>query len=634
MQSIRCRNMIKFKRKEFYSNSIACIEGDQKALFKFAHEVLGSSKNNKTLPSTQDEHTLANNFNNFFVTKVQNIQESFLTIEPQVCFGDVPFSSSSSGLATFEPCTDDELRNIIKSSGIKVSPADILPESVTCESIDVLIPYLTKLVNVSLTTGSFDGLKDAIVRPLFKHDSTDPNDFCSYRPVSNLTFLSKLVERVVLVRLQQHMDAINYKNSTQFGYKKFHGTETLLVKLINDILVGIDSRSGVILVLLDLSSAFDTVNHNKLINILYSELNISGVALKWFKSYLKSRTQKVLIGDCLSDPVELSFGVPQGSVLGPILFNIYISSISTVFTTAGFNTLSYADDNSGYCTFSMSSASELFEELVPGLLTDISNWMEQYFLKINTDKTKVIIFGSRSFHSSLEYSSITLLNEEIISITEEVKYLGVYLDNRLTMKRHINKITSRCYMTLRAINGVRSFLSQHQCEVLINACVTSRIDYCNCLFYNLSRNNCTEKLTKIQRYASKIIFKKDRRQGLPFHIRLDMLHWLPVDKRITYKALILVFKCLHNQAPQLLASLLTLISSGRHARSNALVTNSFYPATSVGKRAFVYFAPRLWNALPASIREIELLSTFKSTLKTYLFTSYDILMQRFNRYRV
>ena len=536
-------------------------------------------------------------------------------------------------LTSFELCTDDEIRKIIKSSGIKVSPEDIFPADVQTKSIDVLIPYLTKVVNLSISTGSFEGLKHAAVRPLLKPDDVDPEKLSSYRPISNLTFLSKLVERVVLSRLQNHMDAINFKCDNQFGYKKNHSTETLLIKLLNDILVGLDASSGVVLILIDLSAAFDTVNINKLINILHSQLNISGVALKWFKSYLKNRTQRVLVGNSFSDPVELSFGVPQGSVLGPILFNIYITCLSTVFLTSGFQTMSYADDNSGYQVFSLSSEQSMFTEHIPDLLQNISCWMEEYFLKLNQDKTKIIVFGSKNFQSNLVNSTVTPHSGKIIKIVDAVKYLGVRLDNRLTMKPHINKVTSNCYRVLRKIKSIRSFITQDQCETLINASVTSRLDYCNSLLFNLSWNNCVGKLAKVQRYSSKIILRKGRRQGLPYNIRLDILHWLPVEKRIAFKVLMIVFKCLHNKAPKLLSSTLLVRTTGRFSHTNMLYTNLFYATSSFGNRAFIYYAPRLWNSLPNDLRQVDTLLSFKKKLKTYLFESFDILMQRFNMYR-
>ena len=348
--------------------------------------------------------------------------------------------------------------------------------------------------------------------------------------------------------------------------------------------------------------------------------------------YLKGRTQRVIIDNHLSEPLELQFGVPQGSVLGPILFNIYITSLSDVFCNAGFQTLSYADDNSGYQAFSLSSASRSLNVSVPQLLNDISNWMQNYYLQLNEDKTKIIVFGSRFFKSNLSINEVTTHNNEIISIVDQVKYLGVYLDDRLSMKGHINKITSQCYLNLSKIKSIRSFLSQQQCELLINATVTSRIDYSNALYFKLSWSNRLSKLSKIQSYASKIILKRGRRQGLPLTDRLNILHWLPIEQRVAFKVLLTVFKCLHGKAPPLLNSLLLLNSYGR--QRNTLSTRLFYPTSSFGQRAFSYYAPRLWNALPSNLRSIELLSEFKTKLKTYLFSNYDELMRLFNMYRV
>ena len=620
---------------QFYDVTFDKIEGDQKALFKFVNEITDSKKTDKKLPThISDPTVLANQFNNFFIEKINKIRQTFQNSSHITDISDEAQTSSDARecLSTFSPCTDNELMDIIKASGIKLSPTDILPGPLMNNSIDTLLPYLTRLVNLSLASGSFDGLKDAVVRPLFKNGSTDYNDFSSYRPVSNLSFLSKLVERVVLSRLQRHMNSINYNCNTQFGYKKYHGTETLLLKLVNDLLVGLDSKSGVVLVLIDLSAAFDTVDHNKLLNILAKQLNIQGTALKWFKSYLKGRTQRVIIDNHLSEPLELQFGVPQGSVLGPILFNIYITSLSDVFCNAGFQTLSYADDNSGYQAFSLSSASRSLNVSVPQLLNDISNWMQNYYLQLNEDKTKIIVFGSRFFKSNLSINEVTTHNNEIISIVDQVKYLGVYLDDRLSMKGHINKITSQCYLNLSKIKSIRSFLSQQQCELLINATVTSRIDYSNALYFKLSWSNRLSKLSKIQSYASKIILKRGRRQGLPLTDRLNILHWLPIEQRVAFKVLLTVFKCLHGKAPPLLNSLILLNSYGR--QRNTLSTRLFYPTSSFGQRAFSYYAPRLWNALPSNLRSIELLSEFKTKLKTYLFSNYDELMRLFNMYRV
>ena len=632
-QSTHCRNIFKNKRTDYYGSTLREIEGDQRKLFNFVNNITDSKTSVDKLPShIADPDELVNKFNTFFIEKVKKIRQSFPNPAPIIHELLEPNSILTNCLDILEPCTVDELRELIKVHGITVSPKDILPGPLLEKSIDTLLPYIVKLINLSLSTGSFDGFKEAVVRPSFKKDAIDTDDFSNFRPVSNLTFISKLTERVVQSRLQSHMNSINYKCDTQFGYKKFHGTETLLVKLVNDLLIGLDSRSGVVLVLIDLSAAFDTVDHNKLINILANELNIRGTALKWFKSYLSNRSQRVYVNGHFSEPLELSFGVPQGSVLGPILFNIYVKSLADVFSISGFNTLSYADDNSGYQVFSISSSNTVFTESIPNLLSNISNWMEDYYLKLNEDKTKVIVFGSRSFKSSLQTDRLTTANGEVIEFVEKVKYLGVHLDDSLSMQQHINKITSHCYSNLRKIKCIRSLLSQPQCELLVNATVTSRLDYCNALFFNLSWSNRLSKLSKVQNYASKIILQRGRHQGLPFNHRLSMLHWLPIKQRIVYKVLLLVFKCMIEKAPFPLIALIANNNNSRH--NNTLSTRLFYPSSSIGQRAFSYYAPKLWNSLPLQLRNVELLPEFKAKLKTHLFSHFDELMARFNMYRL
>ena len=205
--------------------------------------------------------------------------------------------------------------------------------------IDNLLPYITQLINKSLETGPIEGIKESVIKPLLKKQGLDSETFNNYRPVANLTFISKLVEKAVLSRLNKHMNLHNLHCPSQHGYKKHHSTETLLLELIDDILVGFERNSATIVLLIDLSAAFDTIDTGRLLKILYHEIGISGVALNWFKSYLTKRKQKVKIGNCTSSSCHVEFGVPQGSVLGPVLFNIYIRSLSAVFNALRFKSL-------------------------------------------------------------------------------------------------------------------------------------------------------------------------------------------------------------------------------------------------------------------------------------------------------
>ena len=191
-----------------------------------------------------------------------------------------------------------------------------------------------------------DTLKCAILTPLIKEldEHIDRNNLKTYRPVSNLQFVGKLVERIMSIRLHQHMTANNLHSYSQYGYKKGHSTETLLLKVVDDLLTACDNKMPAILMLLDMSAAFDTVGQIKLLKILHDEIGIIGMALKWFDSFLKGRTEKVKIRYSYSIKSQLRFGVPQGSVLGPDLFSIYIRSLCKFIEPARFTPFGFADD--------------------------------------------------------------------------------------------------------------------------------------------------------------------------------------------------------------------------------------------------------------------------------------------------
>ena len=250
---------------------------NQKQLFSTFNKLFDKNKNTLTLPSHTDPTTLADDFNQFFLKKVSDIRSSLpsSTLPNHAEFNSSNTDTPSFQLSSFAPTTTDELRSITKRHGIKTSSNDPLPAFLLDENFELFLPHLRNLVNLSLSTCAFGGLKEAHGVPILKSLQLDSESLKSYRPVSLLSFVSKLTERVVYSRVNDYLSANNLHVPSQFGYKRNHSCETFLLKLVDDILVKVDRKLGVVVLILDLSAAFDTVDHKLLLNILQYKFHIT-----------------------------------------------------------------------------------------------------------------------------------------------------------------------------------------------------------------------------------------------------------------------------------------------------------------------------------------------------------------------
>ena len=253
-------------------------------------------------------------------------------------------------LTVFTQVTQDEIGKIISKSPTKSCLLDPLPTFLIKECIDILLPSITKLVNCSLREGLVpDGFKNAVATPLIKKASLPVDDLKNYRPVSGLSFISKLVECVVAKQLVDHIHRHGLDNPYQSAYRSGHSTETALLSIKNDIHLSLSRGEATALVLLDLSAAFDTIDHTTLLSCLLDWFGVGGSVLKWFSSYFTECFQSVKIGSTLSDLQKLLFGIPQGSVLGPLLFFLYTSPLSTLIGKhKGVKFHFYADNSQFY----------------------------------------------------------------------------------------------------------------------------------------------------------------------------------------------------------------------------------------------------------------------------------------------
>ena len=272
--------------------------------------------------------------------------------------------------------------------------------------------------------------KCALVSPLLKKPSLCKDDMKNYRPVSNLSFISKLLEKAVATQINSFIDMTDSNNPFQSAYKQHHSTESALLKIHNDVLIAMDKGRVTALTLLDLSAAFDTIDHDILLNRLENWFGITGTALQWLKSYLSDRFQQVKLNNSLSSKAPLSFGVPQGSVLGPLLFTMYTSPLSSIIDRHQVGHQLYADDTQLYVSFSASdSASSLLR--LQKCLGSVQSWMFSNKLKLNPEKTDFLLIGhERQRKKFVESFPISVLGVDR-NLSESAKNLGVTMGSQL-----------------------------------------------------------------------------------------------------------------------------------------------------------------------------------------------------------
>ena len=611
------------KRSKFYATSINNCNNSHKELFKICKSLLDKSKSTK-LPTFTNPESMATVFNNYFIKKIVDIRSSFPSEKVDPGYGNGMDTYNGLIMSEFKFISQDELKKIILSKPIKTSPEDPLPAILFKACVDELLPALSHLVNLSLSTGSMDGLKDTVITPILKKAGLDPEEFKNYRPVFNVLYLSKLIERAVLAQSTAHILLIKANIPNQSGYKPKHSCETLLIRVTNDILINSDNSKITIMLLLDLSAAFDTVDHDVLLDILWFELGFRGKVYNWFVEFLKNRKQAVNIEGQKSSFRDTKYGVPQGSVIGPFLFNIYVRHLIKVMEEQGFTIHGYADDHQLLYSFQIDFQVAVIRRKIPECLDFISNWMARNFLKLNPTKSQVIVFYPKPSSDHIAFGKIMLSDGTYIDISSVAYNLGVQFDSLLTYSPHITSTVAEGYTLIRNIASIRRYLSIEHLKTLVNAIVIAKVDHCNCLLYGISAYD-SNRLQMFQNSCARLIYRKkkyDHVSGL-----LRELHWLPSEARIHFKILCHVFKCIHNLSPVYLSELIII------RRTQNLTLNVPRSRSQMGDRAFSISGPKLWNALPVNIRMIDTLENFKSKLKHLFFNNFNEYKMKINIYR-
>ena len=492
------------------------------------------------------------------------------------------------------------------------------------EFVDQLAPYLTYLFNRSLSQGRFPEIfRLAEVTPILKKSTLDPSVLSSYRPISNLPFISKVLERAVNERMLQHLHSNGLLPEHQSAYRRSHSTETALLKVTSDALIAADQGRLTLLGMLDLSGAFDCVDHGILLSRLETSFGFAGLVLDWMRSYLVGRKQYVRYNGTTSSTTVMKYGVPQGSVLGPLYFILYTADAFQIAEELGFFIHGYADDLQIYDHCLACDTSQLTNRLTH-CIEVIGRWMSSNRLRLNASKTEFIWLGSTRRLARCTFDPI-IINGDTIPPSLTVRDLGAYIDSGINFDEHVTRLTRTCFFHIRQLRSIRRLLTIESSHALVRALVLSRLDYCNGLLGGAPK--CLlGPLSGVLRAAARLILLLPRSGSVTDRMRTE-LHWLDIPSRVAFKLCVLAYRCIHGSAPSYLARFFTPVSAiaGRSQLRSASTGVLFVPRShtlTIGPRVFAISAPSAWNRLPVDLRDpSHSLLTFRKKLKTYLFNA-------------
>ena len=434
-------------------------------------------------------------------------------------------------------------------------------------SASVISQPLATILNLSISSGIYpDDLKKAKVTPIFKKG--EKQDINNYRPVSVLPVITGIFERHISTCLINFLDKHKLIYDNQSGFRRNHSCQTSLTKMVDNWFTAMNNNEIVGAVLLDLSKAFDLVNHQILKQKL-SAYKFSHLSQRWFDSYLSNRFQQVQISGKLSESKEIKAGVPQGSVLGPLLFLLYFNDLPLYIKHCLFDL--FADDGT------LHTSNTYLPSVITLLNTDLENfsdWCDDNDMKKNTSKSKAMFLATRYTANKImeEPPNITIRGEQI-EISETEKLLGVHIDNSLSWSSHIESTLKKCYSLLFFLNRIKQYLNVSTRKLFYNAYILPHLDYC-CSIWGNANSELMSAVIKFQKRAARSIL--DKPMETPSVELFTELKWMMFPERVRYQKAILMYKIMHNLTPPYLSNIFKFSSEVHNRALRSTTENLLY----------------------------------------------------------
>ena len=606
-------NMKRIAKKSYYKSKFQESQGNIRQTWKLINEITNKNKPSSELPDNfmkddniiTDPNEIANNFNDYFVNAGPKLADK---IPPS----NVNFSSylpaSNQDSIFLDPITENEVKieidqlNVNKSGGYdEMSPTVIKAIS------NIVVKPLTYIYNQTFLTGVIPNeFKMAIVTPVFK--SNDKESFSNYRPISVLPCFSKILEKLMYKRIIKFIDKHNTLNEHQYGFRKKHSTNHAILELVTKITKAIDSNQYTMGVFLDLSKAFDTVNHAVLLYKL-EHYGIRGIVLEWFKNYLQFRKQVVKYKITKSDSLTISCGVPQGSVLGPLLFLIYINDISRCSQLLSF--ILFADDTN---LFLSHHDIETLIRIMNEELEKVALWLTANKLSLNVNKTHLMIFKTRK--KRLSHNAHVVLNGSPIEKVKYTKFLGIFIDEELSWKYHINHISAKVSKMVGIMAKARHHLSLKLLLTLYNTMIYPYLTYCNVIWANTYSTRLRSIFMLQKKIVRIITFSNYTEESRPLFKSLKILDIYELN---TYLTGIFMYWYYHGNLPAYFINFFVQNESiHSYGTRSATKIHIEFKRTNYAKFSLKYKGATMWNSLPDDIKNIDSFNRFKKGLKLYI----------------
>lgn len=609
----KLEHLIRISKRNHYRNELQANKGNLKKMWSILRDIINKRQGNKSPlinilyngKTTSNPSIIASEFNRFFSTVGGSLAATIPSSSNEPSdFMPAPLLNS----IYLEKVDEDELILISKSLKNSAPGYDELNPSIMKDTIGFYLRPLAHVVNLSLEQGCVpDEVKRAIVTPVFKKGET--NDLNNYRPISVLPFFSKLFEKVMYNRLISFLEKHNVLYKYQFGFRKKLSTEMALIIAKDKISDEMDDGNSVIGIFLDFTKAFDTVNHDILLSKLYN-YGIRGVAFSWFKSYLENRTQAVKYGGSVSELLNINLGIPQGSLIGPLLFLLYINDLPNVSPI--ILPIMYADDTNIFLSHNDTGMLIRQANIV---LDRIYIWLCSNRLSLNVSKTKFMLF-SRKKNIDNEFITLQLNNCKLEKVSSTT-FLGVTIDDALSWKTHIDIVSNKVAKAIGIIYRASPILEQSSRMLLYNTLIYPHVHYCNLIWGN-ANVSYFKRLVTLQKRAIRIVCSLDFRESTVDAFMINGI--LNITQLNVFLSSIFVYKWLYHKLPSIFDCYFTFVKTNHSYGTRCdLLLRLPLRRTEHGKRCIKNHCSNVWNSIIRYLLPPNNITQFKDELRTYIY---------------